>query len=105
MRHLELIGIMVTLAVVATVGAFLCRAMREGYGVWTYYALSLLTTTTWVLTIKRSPYNLLVSSVLWNVIYNGTWTLVTIFVLKEHTSIWQAWGGGVVVLGLVLMGM
>jgi hypothetical protein len=55
--------------------------------------------------VKVSPYNLTVTTVLWDVVYNGAWFAVMIFALGDVKGPLQAVGALLVLAGLVLMGV
>lgn len=94
-------------AVVAFFGAIASKAMRDAGGVysWLYFGTGILGILSWMLTAKVSPYNLLVSSIVWDVVYNSVWIGTAVFFLKESSSVWQVVGAGVVALGLALMAL
>ena len=103
----KLVLVQCFVAMVAFLGAVLSKQMREGPALfsWLYFVAGVMGIFSWMLTARASPYNLLVSSIVWDIVYNTVWIGTAIFVLGESSSVWQAVGAGVVVTGLALMAL
>lgn len=102
---LRIVAPLVLLALSAFGGAWASQYMRNSGPFWPYLLTGLPTLALWIWIVRVSPYNLTVTTVLWDVIYNGVWISTMIFVLHEVKTWTQAVGAAVVVVGLVLMGI
>lgn len=55
--------------------------------------------------MKISPYNLIVTTIIWDIVFNLFWVGTMVFILHEMNGITQAVGAGIVIVGLIVMGI
>jgi len=55
--------------------------------------------------VKISPYNLIVTTIIWDIVFNLFWVGTMVFILHEMNGITQAVGAGIVIVGLIVMGI
>lgn len=102
-RTVEMVFALLCAGVAAVFGALASKAIRDGAHFLWYVLAGLGGIGTWTWMAKRSPWNLLVSAVLWDIVYNVLWIGTTIVWCKEAGSSGQIAGAIVVVIGLVIM--
>jgi drug/metabolite transporter (DMT)-like permease len=102
-RHLEMVLALCILAVVGVWGAIASKAVKEGaHWAW-YYSAGMAGIATWTWMTKRSPWNLLISSLAWDIVYNIAFLGTMIVYLHEAGSRGQVVGAVLIVLGLIAM--
>jgi drug/metabolite transporter (DMT)-like permease len=104
-RQLEFIVLNALVAVSAVAGALISRYIQKGGNLLWYYVPGLFTVGLWAVIVRRSPYNMLVSSVVWDVAYEASWILMLVFVTRDATTKWQAIGAVIVIVGCCVMGI
>ena len=104
-RQTEFVLVMLVVALVAFAGALASKYVHHG-GHWlVYYIPGMLSIGTWAWVARRSPYTLLTSSMVWDVVYNGVWVIAVVLTAREGNSTMQIIGACVITVGLVLMGL
>lgn len=103
-KHWEVFIILTFTAISGIMGASISKAMKlhVPWATFWYYGVGFLSITSWIWMTKRSPYNLLVTSLVWDVVYVGAWTMTTIW-MGEAASHWQIGGAVLIFLGLMLL--
>lgn len=102
----RMLAVLLFTAAAAIVGAFLSKYSKDGGSIWPYLLTSAwMGPLSWILMVKVSSQNMLVSSVVWNVVYEGTWTAITIWVLHEHGGTREILGAVLTLVGLMLVAL
>jgi multidrug transporter EmrE-like cation transporter len=104
-RQVEFVLLQIVVAINAALCAKASQYVKDGGPWYVYYVPGILSMTLWPLIARRTPYSLLFSGVLWDVIYSAVWVLVLAYLAKDSITRWQVIGSLVVIIGLAVMGI
>lgn len=91
-------------ALAALTGAIASNSIARGGSIWPYLLTSAwMGPLSWALLARFGTANILVLSVVWNVVYEGVWTITTIIILGSSVTATQVIGAILVLIGLTLV--
>jgi uncharacterized membrane protein len=94
----------ILLAIFSFFGAYSSTFIKSGT-LWPYLIYSVVISFLWIWIVKISPYNLIVTTIIWDIVFNLFWVGTMVFILHEMNGITQAVGAGIVIVGLIVMGI